>query len=887
MYITGSFVNQQGDTVTVHIVTGADKSEVLEIGSESSGLYFTDDPAETVSEVNDTFDHLLRQSATIRLLSRNFIPDFFSTSCRNAVVNIYKGDVCIFAGFIEPQTYSQPYNEVYDEIELNCIDALSALQYSKYKDVGALGVLYDVVKSEAAQRPLLDIMQEVLKGVVTGIDIVGGHTMQYLYDGSKAVDGDESNRYSVFSQMSISELLFLGDEEDDVWQQDKVLEEILRYLNLHIIQDGFTFYIFSWETVKGLDPITWRDIVSGSEFTTIRDTVSISMDNVTDCDTTISIGEVYNQLLLTCNIESVENVIESPLDADGLTSPFLYKQKYMTEFMITGAEGNVISDRYIIADFIKLVEGAGETMVNNGKAKIVDWYMQVKSHKGWKFRVNGQLDTMENIYASGSHQEDALNLISTSGMGACLVSLGSVEHTWANWQEKVPTVSMADCLVLTNFWYDTGSIDFTEEEEAANVESMNAMFDACRPFAEYIGGVPLGSLSPSDDGEANYIVFTGKVILVPVVNVSQRYSYIDEDSQGQDLAPQPCDDGKRYYTQAFHSVQTPQRDPDAVDYGTEDLGYTPFVAGVNKQYKLEGFDSRGMAVLACMLVIGDKYLAETPRTPISPGINYEWRPYKKREQCNDDDEYYAQCFYIRTEAKNGGYVVNEELEVLNTVDLSMGLDVEGMAIPITKADALTGDIEFKILRPVDTLYYAGSISGNWGSGAKPTHVMRHVTSVVIKDLEVKVHTPSTADVSQGNDIIYMSDTDERYVNRKDDLEFKISSALTLSECQTLGVSTNIKLSTPINIATNNGVLSIYDHARQEQAKAEQFYVDSYYNEYHVPRVIMEQKLLDVGDTVGLFHHYRHKALNKDFFVQGISRNLIEGRADLTLKEIGG
>lgn len=889
MYITGSFVNQQGDTVTVHIVTGADRSEVLEIGSESSGLYFTDDPAETVSEVNDTFDHLLRQSATIRLLSRNFIPDFFSTSCRNAVVNIYKGDVCVFAGFIEPQTYSQPYNEVYDEIELNCIDALSALQYSKYKDVGALGVLYDVVKNEAAQRSFLDIIQEILSGVVTCLDIVGGHTLQYLFDGSKAVDGDESNRYSVFSQMSISELLFLGNEEDDVWQQDEVLEEILRYLNLHIIQDGFTFYIFSWETVKGLDPITWRNIVSGSEFTTIRDTVSISMDNVADCDTTISIGEVYNQLLLTCNIESVENVIESPLDADGLTSPFLYKQKYMTEFMITGADGNVISDRYIIADFIKLVEGAGETMVNNGKAKIVDWYMQIKNHKGWKFRVNGQLDTMENIYASGSHQENALNQISASGAGACLLSLGSVEHTWANRTEPVSTVSMTDSLVLTNFWYDTGSIDFTEEEEAANVESMNAMFDACRPFAEYIGGVPLGSLSPSDEGEANYIVFTGKVILVPVVNVSQRYSYINEDSQWRDLAPQPCDDGKRYYTQAFHSVQTPQRDPDAVDYATSDIGYTPFVAGLDKQYKIEGTSAYGMAVLVCMLVVGNKCLVELPRE-VSRGVAYEWRTYKRREQCADDGEYYAQCFYIRTKAAKDGYAVNEEHDVLNNVDLSMGLDTEGLAIPITKADALSGEIEFKILRPADLLYYAGTLSETrdaWGPGAKPTHVMRHVTSVVIKDLEVKVHTPSTADVSQGNDIIYMSDTDEQYVNRKDDLEFKISSALTLSECQTLGVSTNVKLSTPIDMATNNGVLSIYDHARQEQAKAEQFYVDSYYNEYHVPRVTMEQKLLDVGGTVGLFHHYRHKALNKDFFVQGISRNLVEGRADLTLKEIGG
>ena len=118
------------------------------------------------------------------------------------------------------------------------------------------------------------------------------------------------------------------------------------------------------------------------------------------------------------------------------------------------------------------------------------------------------------------------------------------------------------------------------------------------------------------------------------------------------------------------------------------------------------------------------------------------------------------------------------------------------------------------------------------------------------------------------------------------MEFKISSDLTLEECKKLGVSTGLKLSTPLNTTTGNGVLTMYDYARKTQAKAEQFYVDSYYNEYHVPRVIMEQKLLDVGGIVGLFNHYRHLALNKEFFVQGISRNLMEGRADMKLKEIG-
>ncbi len=888
MYITGSFVNQQGDTVTVHIVTGADRSEVLEIGSESSGLYFTDDPAEIVSEVNDTFDHLLRQSATIRLLARNFIPDFFSTSCRDVIVNIYKGDVCVFAGFIEPQTYSQPYNEVYDEIELNCIDALSALQYSKYKQVGAADVDYGEVKGAAEQRPFLDIMKEVLGGVVTGLDLVGGHTLQYLYDGSKAIDSDEGNRYAVFSQMSISELLFLGDEEDDVWRQDEVLEEMLRYLNLHIIQDGLAFYIFSWETVRADGgQIQWRDIVSGGEHTTTRGTVSISTDKAADCDTQISIGEVYNQLLLTCSIEGVDSIIESPLDADALTSPYRYKQKYMTEFIITGAEGNPISDRYKLSDFKRLVEAAGEMMVNESYAKIVDWYIQVKSHRGWKFRAGGPGYTTDDVVAAycadGRHQEALPNAIGTAYAGAALLSTGSVEWTTDNFGEPVATVSMTDSLVLTNLYYNPGSGD--EPEEDAMVEQMNAMFDALRPYAVYTGGAPRGTLSPTEDGEVNYIVFSGRIVLMPPAAVSCQYSLVPS-ATAADLEAQPCDGGKRYYTQAFHSAETPQRDPDAVSYGTADIGYTPPVAGVKKLYKLDEGDHPGMAALACMMVVGDKCLVEKSPAPTQQGFNYEWTAYKEREECADDDEYYAQCFYIRTEAKSGSYVVGDELEVLNTVDLSMGLDVEGMAVPVTKTDALNGRVEFKILRPVDIRYYAGFVGGNWGSGATPEHVMRHVASVVVKEFEVKIHTPSTADgAAQDNDVVYMSDTDESYVNRKDDIEFKINSALTYAECQAMGVSAGAKMSTPVIAATGNGVSQIHDHTRGEAAKAEQLYVDSYYEEYHQPRIILEQHLQDKDGVAAPFNLYRHPALSgKTFYVQGLSRNLIEGRADLMLKE---
>lgn len=400
MYIHGSFLSQQSDTITVHIVTGNDRAQTIEIGTEKADVYFSEDPAEIENEVNDTFDVLLRNSAKIRLLCGNLIKNLFSTSCRDAVVNIYKNDTCIFAGFIEPQTLSQPYNDRWDELELNCIDALSALQYSKYKNVGALGVIYTFVKAEAAQRSFYDIATEILQGVTEGLDILGSQNIKFWYDGSKAVDAQTANRYQVFKQLSISDLLFLGDDESDVWQQDEVLEELLKYLNLHIVQDGFNFYIFSWESVKAApDKIIWHDIVANSTKTTAQQAVTIALANVADCDTTISIGDVYNQLLLTAKVEDIESVIESPLDDDLLVSPYINKQKYLTEYSSDGEGKTAYNAFYAMTHNQKTTYGGGA---------ITDWYVQVMRNKQWTFPMKGNTDIDIVDYFGSEEQTNTL-----------------------------------------------------------------------------------------------------------------------------------------------------------------------------------------------------------------------------------------------------------------------------------------------------------------------------------------------------------------------------------------------------------------------------------------------------------------------------------------------
>lgn len=898
MYIHGSFLSQQSDTITVHIVTGNDRTQTIEIGTEKADVYFSEDPAEIENEVNDTFDVLLRNSAKIRLLCGNLITNLFSTSCRDAVVNIYKNDTCIFAGFIEPQTLSQPYNDRWDELELNCIDALSALQYSKYKNVGALGVIYAFVKAEAAQRSFYDIATEILQGVTKGLDILGNQNIKFWYDGSKAVDAQTANRYQVFKQLSISDLLFLGDDESDVWQQDEVLEELLKYLNLHIVQDGFNFYIFSWESVKATpDKIIWHDIVANSTKTTAQQAVTIALANVADCDTTISIGDVYNQLLLTAKVEDIESVIESPLDDDLLVSPYINKQKYLTEYSSDGEGKTAYNAFYAMTHNQKTTYGAGA---------ITDWYVQVMRNKQWTFPMKGNTDIdIVDYFGSEGTNQHALPDWLGQAPGAAIVALGSVKMNTAN-DDNSPTskVNMTNYLAVS---VNGNGIDNDENKTYPSVADIQKNI----PYAVYTGNKAGGIFSPSDEKTTNYIVLSGKVILNPIMRKTNTYTNLhnkewhgglpmglkeNEIYVWHQTVPSRNNGDGRYYTRQYWQAETP--DKEVSWHEGADSGFYPYTGEGPEEYEFK-YSAVGdstdtiskVAVLACMLVIGDKCVVETGTD--GQTTDFVWQKYKERSECQSDDEYYQQCFTIGFDPKIGDKLVGTEFGIQNNIDYKMGIDAEGIAIPITKGDKISGQVRFMILGPVNATWDVITRRHptffrhtKWSSSSVP--LLAHVSSILIKSFEVKVYSDNGL-ISNGNDdndIIYMSDTKETFVNKKDDLEFKINSALTATECAQLGVSNTVKLSTPLNISTGDGVLEVYDRNGNVKAKPEQIYVDSYYTEYHKPRIVMEQKLRDIDNVVSLFNHYRHEALGKEFFVQGIGRNLIEGRADLTLKEIG-
>ena len=506
MLFDGNFYNNRGDEIKVVICTKGDNAKRVEIGNEKDGIFFTDDPVEITSQANDTFDHLLCYQASVRLLCRNFVPEFFCSSCRDAVVNILRNGECIFVGYVEPQAFSQGYNEDYDEVELTCIDCLSALSYSNYRNVGAAGVLYDALKGKAAQRTFYDIIAEILNDVGEAANYMGGGTFKIMYDGSKALsNGTGDEIYNIFQNISINELLFFGDEEDDMWTQEDVLNEILKYLNLHIVQEGTTFYIFSWESIRKNSHLNLYRIDEGFEESIEIPTYRVGKDiEVADCDTKISIGETYNELLLTDNVTEVNDVIESPLDDDSLIAAGNF-QKYMTEYIAEGEGETAYNSMYAMTTGRKTTDWQG--------ASQVDWFCWPKAVTNWKFYgiENGsRIDMYEKYPADGTKQQDILNKGLTAGIGACVCAFGKIERkNGGNTSSLVTSVSMDNYLIISTM----GRSGYPSEKD---------ILASC-PVAEYTGNKSGGTFSPVDSDTINYIVISGKMIINPVMVVTDIY----------------------------------------------------------------------------------------------------------------------------------------------------------------------------------------------------------------------------------------------------------------------------------------------------------------------------------------------------------------------------
>lgn len=892
MTIQGSFYDIDNNLITVTIIKNDGTNETLTIGE--NGLYFAGEPITIETDLTSTFDPIIRKSCTINLLTDYYIGDLlWAENQQNINVTIMRGSDIIFAGFVEPNTFSQPFVEL-DEFSINCIDALSALQYYNYKDIRFDD--YPQAKSEAGNITFRQILLQSM-GIATGTNNMNPSNVGWriYHDCSKGLTS--GNEQSIFNDLGIAESYILGDTFDDIWTCEDVVKELLQYLNLHIIQQGFVFYVFDWNTLKNRRN-TWFDLNT-------QTTVSLAQPlNVTMTsqmhganDTSITVSDVYNQITVNCDLENIETVITSPLDDDSLTSPYSGKQLYMREYISPRSNNTDFAQA-----FFHMVNEDGETITYD-KAKYVDWYLRAMRNPNWLLHTyNGQGDISDTFETNGNkyiNQWKVPKYVKDNRLTPAIFRMGSIE-TDARVKDNAPKpkVSMTDYLFI--------SVNGNEVDDNTNSVPTVQELQNHSPLIEFVGGNG-GVFSPNDDKTTNYLVFSGKVMLQPKVKESGRFKTIKQwcstHSAGNvsDLATLiansvPSSNGEtRLYTRKFFKAENPTDPVDETNY-IDGVSLQPWASdNGEKLYEYNYSEISGtqdlvskLPILECELIIGNKRLIETNIDEWG-NSTFEWVTLGSEPTMTYEGQTYTiTTFTLGVNPKIGDFIIGTEYPLQNTISVEMNVDAEGTAIPIQQSDYLSGAIQFRILGAINTTW--NDITRRHPTWFRHTAwyennkiVLAHLENIIIKDFSCKIYSDNAlAETFDNDELIYVSNETDRYINKHEDTEFRFITQPTGDDIIAKGLKGGANINAVIDMNNGTPIASIFNATTNETAKAEEHYVDQYYNEYSTPKLEM-QLTVHNGNNISWRNNYNSTPLNRNFYVVAMNEDVRSNTNTIKLK----
>lgn len=912
MILRGDFRNLSDELLTVLIKSGG-SGEVKEIGKD--GLYFAADPVHIEESIEDLTEHVIRKSATINLVVDNYLGDLlFTGAARDIVVNVWKGSECVFAGYVEPATFSQPFNSNVEEFTLNCTDFLSTLQYTSYKNIVPLN--YRQAVQEAGSTSFIEVLGRIFD--TRGLNINNNQKPRLLYDQSKGTAKGKEG--TVFEELSISELFIIGKDEDSTWTNEDLLKEVMQYLNLHIRQEGLDFYIYDWDTLVQGNTINWLDLQTGDVVGKQPQSIIINPSLYAGSDTSLSTSEVVNQFQLSCSLEGQDTIIESPLAEDSLKSHYKGQQLILTEISSLGS-GKSANEAFNAA-----VKGQPTTY---DALTETDWYMRSMYNPTWKLRRSeDMLEVDEN--GTGINQHKVALYLREHPLTPALLSLGSVERK-AKATDNSPTskIDTDNYLVI--------SIGGNENDTAEGHKPSDNDLRDCSPLIEYVGNKSGGVFSPPDSETTNYLVFSGSLLMQPILYESgvgraskvssydQILKYGARKTQGKEykavvpfydppkrdnvfdlrrldsnLVKSDGNEEGRYYTRKHYSARL---NTDRPLYNSTGSYFQPWTKdkaaqGLKFEYSSVG-DSTDkfskLPILECELKIGSKYCVETV-LDVYGDSRFEWltlNEIKARPDLTykdvDGTTKYKTTMSLGINPKIGDFIVGQEHSLQNIIDYTMNLQKEGTAIPIKQSDRLSGKVSFKILAPIQ-LVWDNIVrrhptffrSTKWTSNSR--YILAHTENIIIKNFACNIVSDNgKLETFEDNDLIYSSAAQTKYINKHDGTEFKFITQLSSSEAVEKGIKNEVYLNSVFNTSTSLPVRTIYNKVLDETGKAEEHYVSQYYNFMSRPRLKVEVTMNDTG--IDFTSTYQSKTLGKKFLVQSVSRDIRNKTARITLIEV--
>jgi hypothetical protein len=206
---TVPFKSRKETTYLVEIQKEGYEGEVIELTGNGESPFSVEIDDEEFLYTPTRFS-----TATIRIVGNDYLQSLYSTKYQQYRVIFRREGVIIWTGFVKPELYTQDYTSTKFVLEIQCISAMSTLEYISYK--------------KAEDNYSFVSLWYLLKRCVTeSRGIYSAVYVPHVY--AKNVE-DYQKLANVLESMTVSEQNFF-DEDDKAMNLKEVIEEICKFLN--------------------------------------------------------------------------------------------------------------------------------------------------------------------------------------------------------------------------------------------------------------------------------------------------------------------------------------------------------------------------------------------------------------------------------------------------------------------------------------------------------------------------------------------------------------------------------------------------------------------------------------------------------------------------------
>lgn len=153
-------------------------------------------------------------TAKLSVVGRDYLQDLFSTDYRQHRVTFKRGGQVSWCGFVKPEMYTQDYSSEVFTLEVECLSAMSVLEYLDYT-------------TEGEEKQFVSLWRLLQRCVEASL---GRYTAVYIpYVYAKTAEDYAAGKVNVLDEMVVSEQNFF-DEEGKPMKLKEVLEEVCKLL---------------------------------------------------------------------------------------------------------------------------------------------------------------------------------------------------------------------------------------------------------------------------------------------------------------------------------------------------------------------------------------------------------------------------------------------------------------------------------------------------------------------------------------------------------------------------------------------------------------------------------------------------------------------------------